>query len=212
VDSIHHAFTVGRLRFLVTDGRSHRDPVGAPAPRSMLGQAQLEWLLDEIAAAGPRDAVVVWVNSVPWITKEGGCSGGASTKEGWAPYDAERRRIARAIDEAGLTRRLVMLSGDAHMAAIDDGTNSAYGHEDRGFVIAQAAPLDRRATCKGGPYSHGYSQRRHQFGTMAVRDDGRRIEIELTGRDREGEVIRGNAGRILRLVLRCGPAGCDVEG
>jgi phosphodiesterase/alkaline phosphatase D-like protein len=211
VDSIHHAFSVGRLRFIVTDTRSHRDPRENPAPRTMLGPDQLQWLLDELAAAAAGHALVVWVNTVPWITKEGGCGGGARTKEGWAPYDEERRRIAEAIDAAGLTRRLVMLSGDAHMAALDDGTHSAYGSEPRGFVVAHAAPLDRRATCKGGPYSHGYSQRRHQFGTMAVNDDGREIVVELAGRDQGGAVVQGNAGRMLHLVMRCGPAGCETQ-
>jgi phosphodiesterase/alkaline phosphatase D-like protein len=211
VDAIHHAFTVGRVRFLVTDTRSHRDPLSEPAPRTMLGERQLAWLLDEFAAAAPTHALVVWVNTVPWITKEGGCKGGAATTEGWAPYDAERRRIAEAIDEAGLTRRLVMLSGDAHMAALDDGTHSAYGREPRGFVVAHAAPLDRRATCKGGPYSHGYSQRRHQFGTLALKDDGQDIVLEIAGRDQNGDVVSGNAGRPLHLVLRCGPAGCEAD-
>jgi phosphodiesterase/alkaline phosphatase D-like protein len=53
-----------------------------------------------------------------WIAKRN-----ESTREGWAPYARERRRIADHIVRLGLTRRLVMLSGDAHMLALDDGTH-----------------------------------------------------------------------------------------
>jgi len=147
---IHQAFRVGRVVFLVTDCRSARSPRRLPeGERTMLGEPQRLWLEEQLEAA--RSApLVVWVNSVPWITKRD-----ESTKEGWAPFERERRRIADTIVRLGLVERLVMLSGDAHMLALDDGTHSQYstlpGAPARGFVVAHAAPMDRRPTRKGGP-------------------------------------------------------------
>ncbi len=184
---IHQSFRVGRVAFLMTDCRSARSPRGVPeAERTMLGERQLRWLegqLDEARQA----ALVVWVNSVPWITKRD-----ESTREGWAPFARERRRIADAIVRLGLVERLLMLSGDAHMLAIDDGTHSQYstlpGAPARGFVVAHAAPMDRRPTKKGGPYSHPEVTRNGQYGVMDVGDDGGRVRVRLRGMQGRREV------------------------
>ena len=85
---------------------------------------------------------MIWANTVPWITKENAGDG-----QGWEPYTRERAEIAGTRSKLGLTSRLIMLSGDAHMAAIDDGTNSEYmegtAPSTRGFVVMQAAPFSR---------------------------------------------------------------------
>ena len=114
---IYQSFAIGRARFLLTDARSARAPERLPeAERTMLGEAQLAWLEQQLDAA--RSApLVVWVNTIPWITKRR-----ESTGDGWARYARERRHIADLIVRFGLTGRLVMLSGDAHMLALDDGT------------------------------------------------------------------------------------------
>lgn len=177
---VFQAFTVGRVRFVMTDARSARSPRSAPrAERTMLGAAQRAWLVEELEAAGSAP-LVVWVNTVPWITKRD-----ESTREGWAPYDDERRHLADTIGRLGLTDRLVMLSGDAHMLAIDDGTNSQYSTlpnaPRRGFVVAHAAPMDQRTTTKGGPYSHPEIASNGQYGVMDVTDEGGRVTVRLQG-------------------------------
>ena len=59
------------------------------------------------------------------------------------------------------------------MAAIDDGTNSDYAIDGGAPIpIFHAGPLDRKPSIKGGPYSHGASGVRGQFGIMEVIDDG----------------------------------------
>jgi hypothetical protein len=79
-----------------------------------------------------------------------------------------------------------MLSGDAHSLALDDGTNSQYATGtatgSRGFVVAHAAPMDRRTTVKGGPYSHGIVRGNGQFGILDVEDDGSRVRVTIQGR------------------------------
>ena len=84
-----------------------------------------------------------------------------------------------------------MLSGDAHMVAIDDGRNNRYATVgDASFPVMHAAALDRRAEVKGGPYSEGTFGGSGQFGTVGVRDDGRaEIQITLAGWNHRGEQL-----------------------
>jgi phosphodiesterase/alkaline phosphatase D-like protein len=207
---LHQAFTVGRIRFLLTDPRSERVADDAPdgPEKTMLGAEQREWLLNEIEGAKERYPLVVWVNPVPWISEAG-------SSHGWGAYDWERRYIADRIRRAGMTRRMLMLSGDGHMVAIDDGTNSNYATsdppEELGFPVVHAAPFDRYPRPKGGPYSHGIAARRlafgiiqiQQFGLAHIRDDGETIEVDLSGRNARGELLEG-----MSLQMRCDDNGC----
>jgi phosphodiesterase/alkaline phosphatase D-like protein len=200
---IHQAFSIGRVRVVMTDSRSRRTSSGRVLqPLTMLGAAQLRWLKDELSAAAGAP-LVIWVNTVPWIAKAGPFS------DNWGSYAAEREDIANHLHRLGLTRRVVMLSGDAHMVAIDDGTHSNYatgpGRTGPGFVVMHAAPLDRPTSEKGGPYSHGTSREPGQFGLLQVADDGRTLRVELSGRDRTGAPIRG-----MRLALTCATRGCEA--
>ncbi len=189
-------FDIGRVRFLVTDARSDR----LPAQKTLLGQRQFAWLLDELGrAASERVPLVVWVNPVPWIIHDGDA-------QGWGPFAAERLAIAQRITSLGLGPRLLMLSGDAHMLAFDDGRNNAHG----GFVVAQAAPLDRFVRRKGGPYSHDPGdQKNGQFATLRVEDTGTVLTATI-----EGHRHTGNGRAVVvpatRLRLRCTGDRCEL--
>lgn len=202
--TLQQAFTVGRVRFIVTDNRSARSPRRVPeAERTMLGAGQLVWLERELAAA-TAFPLVVWVNTVPWIT-----TGDEGTSDGWAPFARERTRIANAIEAAGLTRKLVMLSGDMHALALDDGTHSQYattpGASATGFVVAHAAPLDQAGSKKGGPYTTGPLTASGQFGTLDIEDGGGEIGLVIQGQRTAGPVAA------MRVALRCGATGCRAE-
>ena len=136
----------------------------------MLGKAQLAWLEETLARADEAPLVVL-VSGVPWITNRKW-----EPLAGWRKYSRERQRIANHIHRLGLTSRVVMLSGDAHMVAMDDGRNNRYvtlpDAPERGFPVIQAAPLDRKTSRKGGPSSLGVSRERGQFGLLEVEDDG----------------------------------------
>jgi phosphodiesterase/alkaline phosphatase D-like protein len=122
------------------------------------------------------------VNSVPWI------AAAATGSDSWAGYPGERRELANFVARHGI-RNLLMLSGDAHMVAIDDGTNNRYATDgDGSFPVMHAAALDRRSEVKGGPYSEGAFGGSGQFGTVSVRDvGGSRVAVTLTGWNYRGE-------------------------
>jgi alkaline phosphatase D len=193
---IAQAFDIGRVRFLLTDLRSER----RPDERTMMGARQLEWFLGELDRAA-REAVplTVWVNSVPWITADGDL-------EGWGRFADERRRIGERITSLGLSDRFVVITGDAHMLAFDDGRHNPHG----GFVVAQAAPLDRFVRKKGGPYSHEPSgQRNGQFGVLRITDDGTMLTAQLEGHRYDGQGSRGRSVPVpgVALTLRCTAEG-----
>jgi phosphodiesterase/alkaline phosphatase D-like protein len=182
---IAQVFTIGRTRFILTDTRSMRDPrmiVDSP-DKTVLGSEQLEWFLGELAASLDTYPVVVWVNSIPWITET------EADADHWGGYSFERARIAEVIAHAG-SEGLVMLAGDAHMLAIDDGSNSSFVPDGSGsFPVMQAAALDRNGTIKGGPYSEGAFPGGGQFGLMTIVDNGDEVLVELSGLDWTGREI-----------------------
>ena len=174
---INQAFTIGRVRFVMTDNRSER------TGDSMLGESQLAWLLDELTTSSRTHALVVWVNPVPWIAEPrvGG--------DNWSGFPDERRLIADTIAAAEIDN-LIMVSGDAHMVALDDGSNSDYSREGGArFPVFHAAPLDRPGSIKGGPYSDGAFDGPGQFGLLDIADDGDTISVTTTGTNWEGEVL-----------------------
>ena len=188
-DPIYQAFDVGAVRVILTDPRSARDPSGQvdDADKTMLGAEQKAWLERELLAARNTHALTVWVSPVGWI--------GEATVGGdaWDGYSTERRELANFIVEHDIDR-LVMLSGDAHMVAIDDGTNTGYA--DGGgpsFPVLHAAALDRPGHSKGGPYSEGAVLGGGQFGLVEISyfDGGGEdsVEVRLSGRDWTGAIL-----------------------
>lgn len=181
---LYHAFTVGRVRFILTDTRSYRTAT------SMLGEEQTAWLERELVESARTHSLVVWVNPDPWIAPD------EPGRDDWGGYATDRRRIATTIDEAGVDN-LVMLAGDAHMAALDDGTNTGYGPSKRGFPLLHAGALDRPGSIKGGPYSDGAFPGAGQFGLLRVEDTGGdTIAVQLSGHTWDGEVLVSRTFRI----------------
>ncbi len=183
--AIYQAFTIGRVRFILTDARSARNldnDDNAEAP-SMLGFEQKAWLKDELENSAKSHELVVWVNPVPWI---------ADAEDGadhWGGYAVERRELADHIATNNIDN-LLMVAGDAHMVAIDDGSNTDYSTDGHpGFPLIHSAALDRLGSVKGGPYSEGVVAGGGQFATIDVRDDGDSIVVRLTGLDWQGNEL-----------------------
>jgi phosphodiesterase/alkaline phosphatase D-like protein len=178
---ISQAFTLGRVRFVLTDLRSARVP-----GKTVLGESQKKWFLDEVRAAKEKHRLIAWVSTVPW-------NGKADPKsDGWAGFADERAEIADFFKAEGLAGRVCVLSGDAHMLAIDDGSHADFATGGgMPIPVFQAAALDRKGSEKGGPYSHGTRPGRGHFGRMRVKDDRERLRVEWTGMNADGEVVKG---------------------
>mmetsp|Transcript_9144 Transcript_9144/g.19779 ORF Transcript_9144/g.19779 Transcript_9144/m.19779 type:complete len:475 (-) Transcript_9144:60-1484(-) len=153
--SVYFAFSIARVRFVVTDTSSSKVP-----GKTALGDAQLAWFKEEMLESSKTHQLIFWVSTIPWVT-------GHSK---WGEFKAERNEIVAFLDKHGINKKLVMLSGDAHMVAVDDGSFSPGG-----FPVFQAASLDAKPTCKGGPYSHGIFPGRGQYGWIDVKDDGEMV-------------------------------------
>jgi len=175
---IQQAFSVGRVRFIMTDLRSERTPNSAPdgPDKSMMGAEQKEWFKQELLAANDVYPVIVWVNTVPWIAAE------QEGADHWGGFATERREIADFIEQHDI-KGLMVLSGDAHALAIDDGSNNTFATSGQpSFPVFQAGAMDSTARSKGGPYSHGDVKGKQQFGLVTVLDDGgSQINISWVG-------------------------------
>jgi len=151
-----------------------------------MGTEQRRWFEKELERAAGRFPVVVWVSTVPWIAND------SDEVDRWSGFTTERDRLARTIDSLGLASNLVIVSGDAHMVAVDDGTHNTYGPgEGIGVPVVHAAALDRTGSVKGGPYALGTYPNRFslrgandgQYVQMAVSDaGGDEVCVTSTGR------------------------------
>jgi phosphodiesterase/alkaline phosphatase D-like protein len=187
-EPVYQSFTLGRVRFILTDARSDKSPKGDPddADKTMLGARQLQWLADQLESAADAGEVVVLATSLPW---NGAAAAGS---DDWSGYTTERRRIADLIAAAGLTDQLLMIAGDAHMVAIDDGTHTDFSTDrSGGFPLMHAAALDRPGSFKAGPYSEGAHPGAGQFGLVTIDDEGTGITLTLSGRDHTGAELVG---------------------
>jgi hypothetical protein len=184
--AIYHAFTAGRLRVVVTDNRSHRNPDDDPDEqrKTMLGEAQLTWFESELRRAAEQGLAVVWANATPWI------DAASPDSDSWGGFAEERERIATLVRELGIADRMLVLGGDAHMIAFDDGTHAAYAGEGSGFPVVHSGALDRPGGEKGGPYTVGPFPGAGQYGSVAVEDGGGdEIRLRIRGRTWDGREL-----------------------
>lgn len=184
--SAYHAFSVGRARFILTDCRSDRDPGNKPdgPGKSMLGTAQKAWLKRELLAARDRgDAPVFWVSTVPFLAPA------RKNGDDWGAYATERTELADFI-KAEKISGVIVICGDAHMIAADDGRGADYATGGGApLPVFHCGPLSARHSFKGGPkYSHGaylppFGQ--GSFGLFTVEDSGQSgapVTVRYSGR------------------------------
>jgi len=70
---IYQAFSVGRVRFILTDLRSERSPSEQTddARKTMMGEKQKAWFKNELIEANGKYPLTFWVSSVPWLGQTG---------------------------------------------------------------------------------------------------------------------------------------------
>ena len=195
--AIYQSFTIGRVRFVMTDSRFHQDPINIADGdnKTLLGNNQKKWLFEQLLMGKERqknnqEKMLIWINTIPWIADKND-----SKTASWNKFSRERTEIANFIKENQM-ERLLMISGDAHMLAIDDGmkgtTNSYATGGGGGFPVIQAASLDSTGSYKGGPYNgakyiidsdveskNGAIVGKGQWGLFNFIDDGNNIEVKV---------------------------------
>ena len=183
--AIYQAFSIGRVRFIMTDLRSMRSPERAfeSPSKTMMGAEQKAWFKRELRAAAKDHALVFWASSVPWI--------GNGPGDSWESFSTERKELAAFMAEIGI-RNLCILCGDAHMLAADDGRNSDYSTTGTLRIpVLHGSSLDQGGSYKGGPYSEGYYTPRSDegcFGWVEVEDVDGKVTVNFTGRTHRDEV------------------------
>uniref|UniRef100_A0A6B2L1V1 PhoD-like phosphatase metallophosphatase domain-containing protein n=1 Tax=Arcella intermedia TaxID=1963864 RepID=A0A6B2L1V1_9EUKA len=145
---IYQSFTLnsGLVHIILTDLRSD-----SKKGKMIMGPEQYEWFLSELSQHKSYE-LILWISSRPWI-------GAADpTEDFWGGYAEQRRNISNYISAHNISN-LLLVGGDAHMVAFDDGTHSDYSDlpagSGAGMPVFQAASLDRRGSTKGGPFSLG---------------------------------------------------------
>jgi hypothetical protein len=180
--TIAQAFDAGPVRVLLTDLRSER----SPDDQTLLGADQRAWLERQLLAARDEVPLVIWVSPSPWIAKP------QAGQDHWGGYAAERRDLADFIAMNDIDN-LLIVSGDAHMLAIDDGSHSDFTSAAAGpspeIPVLAAAALDRPGSEKGGPYSTGMYPGPGQFGLVHVDPQGDAVTVRLEARTDDGQVL-----------------------
>lgn len=169
----YYSFVWGRVRFIQIDTRSFKSPAGNTdnSSKTALGTTQKTWFKDLITSA--TEPVIVVIQADPWI------GSAAAGEDAWAGYTTERTELANHFSSSG--KNIVMLAGDMHAVAGDNGTNAPGG-----IAVFHASPFYQNASIKGGPYSAGPypasgSSVVQQYGRVVVTDSGTEISLAFTG-------------------------------
>lgn len=183
---IYQAFTVGRVYFIVTDLRSARDPVGDPdtVTKTMMGLEQKAWFKRQLLDANGKYPLIIWVSSAIWVWSTG------VIDDGWCKYTSERAELADFISSNGI-KGLVIVSGNMHAIAADDGTNSNYasGGGKAGVPVLHAGAIDDVPSIVGGPYSEGVIAGTGQWALVTIKDSGSKFDINFSGRNTANEEL-----------------------
>lgn len=184
-DHVYHAFTVANVRIIVSDLRSEA------GKDKVMSEEQMRFLTEEIRKSKNMDATI-WVSSRPWIEPE------TLTSDRWGGYAKQRNELANFIATNDITN-LIVVCGDAHMLAADDGSHSCYADKKygtMGFPVLHSSPLANYGSVKGGPYSNGVVTKQlrmvRQYAILCIRpsndnnnyDDAtspKRVEMEFSG-------------------------------
>ncbi|CAA9324265.1 MAG: hypothetical protein AVDCRST_MAG56-7064 [uncultured Cytophagales bacterium] len=161
---VYQAFTIGRVHFILSDLRSER------ITSTMMGATQKTWFKNQCLYARDNNLMIAWVTSVSF---------GGTIADNWGGFTAERTELGNFFRDNDI-RNLCILSGDAHMVAIDNGSNhdfSTGANNPNDYPVFQAAAINNNGSTKGGTYSEGGtfpnpSSTTGQYGLVEVTDNG----------------------------------------
>lgn len=197
-DSNYFAFTCGRIRFIWLDTRAYRSVNSATddANKTMIGATQKAWLKTELVRAEPVKCICM---ELPWIETP------TAGSDKWGGFSTERAELTAHIQANSVNAMII--HGDAHMLAADDGTNAG------GVAVFCAAPFSQTTSIKGGPYSGGTwptlgntGATAHHYGRLDFVDAGATISVTYTGTDADASVDRITMTKTWTLSAASRPA------
>jgi hypothetical protein len=175
---INHAFSVGRVRFVVLDTQTARTAPDAENP-TLLGEWQWAWLQEELKTSADTHPLIFLVSSEPWHVRRGV----TGTGDHWGYYPEERERIESWLAAEGIGN-VVVISGNAGFLAARLGTGEAGDlHE------LQAGVIDQHTAPALGSWTDGPllpKPAEEFFGVVEVEDLRRRIEVTFHGMNQHG--------------------------
>ncbi len=174
-NSIYHSFEIGRVKFIMSDLRSQRFRNDSTA----MGLPQKEWFKKQLVDARDRKLLICWVGSYSWY---------GQFDDNWTLNPKERRELSEFMRDS-LIENMFIINGDAHMFAIDNGTNgdfTAANNLPYQYPVLQAGPIENNGSFKGGTYSEGtfyqFFVKAAQYGFVEVNDNGGdSICVTMTG-------------------------------
>lgn len=175
--AIYQTFDYGRVRFILSDLRSERedDNDNDDGAKSMMGAVQKQWFKDQLVAARDGEVpLVIWVSSVPLLSS-------STTSDNWGSYRTERTELLEFIRDEKI-QNIVVVSGDMHALAYDDGRATEDYVDGVRIPVFHAAALRRQGSVKGGPYSGGTSSGDDRYATLDIADDGASLAVTYRGR------------------------------
>ncbi len=171
---IYQSFTIGRVHYILSDLRSER------ISGSIMGATQKTWFKNQCLYARDNNLMIAWISGVSF---------GGNQTDNWGGFTAERTELSNFFRDNNI-KNMFILSGDAHMLAIDNGTNhdfSTGSNNPNDYPVFQAAAVNNSGSTKGGTYSEGgtfpnTNSSTGQYGLVEVTDNGgTSITIKFTG-------------------------------
>jgi alkaline phosphatase D len=162
--AIYQSYVIGRVHFIHTDLRSDR------YGNSMMGSVQKAWFKNECIAARDSNQLIIWISSTTW---------NGTFIDNWGGFQGERTELANFFRDNQIANMLIVC-GDAHMLAIDDGTDGDFStqvYNPYRYPIFNTAALNQGGSYKGGIFNQGgvfpnpdYTY--GQFGLIQIIDTG----------------------------------------
>lgn len=184
--AIYQTFNAGRVRYIITDLRSERDPISQTdnATKSMMGAAQKVWFKQQLIDARDSEVpLIVWNSSVPFIST-------STSGDDWGRYQTERLELLQFIRDEKI-QNIVVISGDMHALSLDDGQGTNSYLAGVRIPVFHGAALAQSGSSKGGPYRVGAgtvtpSQGLGRYGVFDITDTGANISAVFRGRIASG--------------------------
>lgn len=182
---IYQSWQIGRVLFVLTDGRSYMDPIAATdnASKSKLGTTQKAWWKDQVITSGV--GLVVWLHEDAWHN-----SSTFTGDDTWSAFTTERAELAAYLTAHQVP--LLYVHGDVHALSHDDGS-----HVAGRFPLVSVSPLDQTTFIGNGLLTSGFvpdpvstSAKSQQYGWFDILDDGVQIVVRFYGISAGAVVLR----------------------